>query len=292
MLPHLIPADPGSGLKQDVVLYENAVVFAGPPQGQPNPGKFGFLQAPEMIKLGDTWKFVELPHAIDPEKAVVAVEGVIRGALADRGPVGPIEPPEFTEAKRALTQYTSENAHLLTAGKKEDLAKYHVGIIKPLNQCVRTAPTDAERLAFNKQIIDSLAAAYQTGLYPAGKDALVKNFIDKGGELAGLAAYALLSAEFGRKNEENPGELLANQKSWMDDLKGFIEKYPACEKVPDAYYSLAAGNEFLAEEDQGAEVLHRSEGQVRRLRFGEESGRSAQAPRPGRQISCPEGARP
>lgn len=254
LMPHLIPADPGSGLKQDAVLYENAVVFAGPPIGQANPGKFGFLQAPEMIKLGDTWKFVELPHAIDPEKPVVAVEGAFRAGLAGvmeiRGPGGSEDPPAFRDAKAELTKYTSENAHLLTTGKKEDLARYHVNIIKPLNQCVKTAPNDGEKLAFQKEIINNLATAYQTGKYPSGKEVLNKNFVDNGGTLAGLAAYALVSAEFGLRNEDNPGELLANQKKWMDDLKAFIEKYPDCEKVPDAYYSLAAGNEFLAEEEQ------------------------------------------
>ena len=27
--PHVIPADPASGLEKDLILYENAVVFAG-----------------------------------------------------------------------------------------------------------------------------------------------------------------------------------------------------------------------------------------------------------------------
>ena len=63
MMPHLIPADAATGPAQDLVLYENAVIFAGPPGGQPAPDKMAFLQVPEMIKIGDTWKFVELPRA-------------------------------------------------------------------------------------------------------------------------------------------------------------------------------------------------------------------------------------
>ena len=36
-MPHLIPADSGHGLEPGPVLYENAVIFAGPPNGQAQP---------------------------------------------------------------------------------------------------------------------------------------------------------------------------------------------------------------------------------------------------------------
>ena len=34
-----------------------------------------FLQAPEMVRVGETWKFVELPRPVDPAKPLVAAEG-------------------------------------------------------------------------------------------------------------------------------------------------------------------------------------------------------------------------
>src|SRR5262249_30908110 len=74
----VIPADPGTGPEKDLVLYENAVIFAGAPGGQTGAAKTSFLQVPEMIKLGETWKFVELPRAVDPEKPVVASASGIR----------------------------------------------------------------------------------------------------------------------------------------------------------------------------------------------------------------------
>jgi thiol-disulfide isomerase/thioredoxin len=252
MMPHLIPADPGSGLKSDLTLYENAVIFAGPANATANPGKMAFLQAPEMIKIGETWKFIALPKAIDPEKPVVTSDEGLRASLMrDQGPGGasPNDPPQFAKAKQDLAKFTTDNAQLLTTGKKEDLARYHVDIIPFLRECVKHASKESEKLAFEKQTIDSLAAAYQTGFYPKGAE-LLDNFKAKGPELEGYAAYSRLSADFARRNEENPGELLANQKKWMDDLKSFVTKYAECEKVPDALYNLAAGLEFLAEEDE------------------------------------------
>ena len=87
--PHVIPADPAGGLKKDLVLYENAVIFAGGPAAQASSVKASFLQVPEMIKLGETWKFVELPRAVDPEKPVVASTSGIRSAIYDVGPRAP-----------------------------------------------------------------------------------------------------------------------------------------------------------------------------------------------------------
>ena len=79
------------------------MIFAGPANGQAGPGKVAFLQAPELIKLGETWKFVELPRAIDPEKPVVAGEGGIRSwVFRQQGGTGEADNPELEAAlKRA-----------------------------------------------------------------------------------------------------------------------------------------------------------------------------------------------
>ncbi len=82
--PHVIPADPAVGLAKDVTLYENAMVIPGTSADQQNAAKMAFLQIPDMIQLGSTWKFVELPHAIDPEKPIVAAATSMRSMLFDR----------------------------------------------------------------------------------------------------------------------------------------------------------------------------------------------------------------
>ena len=83
-MPHVIPAD--AGLKDDLLLYENAFVFVNPPGGQGDPMQMAYLQATEIVRLGDTWKFVQLPRVIDPEKPVATVaDGGIRGSLFQAG---------------------------------------------------------------------------------------------------------------------------------------------------------------------------------------------------------------
>jgi thiol-disulfide isomerase/thioredoxin len=257
MMPHLIPADPGSGLSQDLVLYENAVIFAGPPIGQAPAGKLAFLQAPEMVKVGDVWKFIELPRAVDPEKPVIAAEGGLRAALMrDQGEhaVAAVA-ADVDAALKALQQYVAENANLLETGKKEDLARYHVGIVAKLNDVLKVVKTREERLTYNKQIIDSLVAAYQTGFFPKARQILegLMNPSAKavdGDKVASYAAFRQVFAEFALRNENNPGEILANQKKFMTELKDYIAKYPNAEEKPEALFQLAQGHEFFAEEDE------------------------------------------
>ena len=70
----MIPADPAGGLEKDVTLYENAMIIPGMAAARQTEAaaKLAFLQIPDMIQLGATWKFIELPRAIDPEKPIVA----------------------------------------------------------------------------------------------------------------------------------------------------------------------------------------------------------------------------
>src|SRR6185437_12119005 len=67
-LPHAIPADPALGLKNDILLYENAMIFAGSADGK-DASKVAYLNTSDLIKIGETWKFLDLPLATDPDKA-------------------------------------------------------------------------------------------------------------------------------------------------------------------------------------------------------------------------------
>jgi thiol-disulfide isomerase/thioredoxin len=262
LMPHVIPADPDSSLKQDLVLYENGVIFAGGPAGQANPNNISFLQVPEMVKIGDTWKFIELPRVVDASKPLVASEGGIRSWIfreqASGGAVG--QDPALEAAMKELAKYDEENA---TATSKKDLAVFHRGRIDKLQAVVKASKKPEEQLGFNKQIVDSLAAAYQTGLFPAGLPAL-DQLIAQGGSIGSYAAFRKIFAEFSVKNDEG-GNVMATQKKWMADLKDFLDKYPKAEEAPDALLQLASANEFNAEEEEAKkyyEVLARTYGET------------------------------
>jgi thiol-disulfide isomerase/thioredoxin len=250
LMPHLIPADADTGVAQDITMYENAVIFAGPANGQGAPEKVSFLQVPEMVKIGETWKFVELPRAVDPSKPVMAAEGGIRSWIF-RQQAAPenANSPELAAALDALAKFDGANAKLQAEGSKKDLAQFHVGRIPLLRAVVKVAQKPEDQLAYNKQIVDSLAAAFQTGFFANGSKLLDGLAAGDDGKVASYAAFRKISAEFAVKNDENGAQLMVNQKTWMADLKAFLDRYPKSDEAPDALIQLASASEFNAEED-------------------------------------------
>ncbi|QEH37508.1 Thiol-disulfide oxidoreductase ResA [Aquisphaera giovannonii] len=249
--PHVIPADPATGVREDLVLYENAVVFAGAPAaaGAAAPGaKVSFLQVPEMIKLGDAWKFVELPRAVDPDKPVVASAGGIRAAIFDTAGPGPQRDEAMEKALKALADYDSGNAPL-QQGEKKDVARFHYGRIPLLGAIVKVAKEPEDQLNYNKQIVDSLIAAYQTGAYPKARQVL-EGMVEGGTRISPYAAYRLIGADFVMRNEEPGSNFMANQKKWMADLEAFLTKFGKSEEAAEVLLQLGSSNEFNAEEDK------------------------------------------
>jgi peroxiredoxin len=249
--PHVIPADPGTGLEKDLILYENAVIFAGLPGMQSNTAKTSFLQVPEMIRLGDTWKFVELPRAVEPDKTVVASSSGIRAALFDIGSAAPQRDEAMDAALKSLADYDNANARLQT-GEKKDVAQFHYGRIPLLNAIVKVAKDPEDQLSYRKQIVDSLVAAYQTGSYPKARKVL-DGIIDENSKLSSYAAYRSIGAEFVMRNEEPGSNFLANQKKWMGELEGFLNRFGKSDEAAEVWLQLGSSNEFNAEEDKARE---------------------------------------
>jgi peroxiredoxin len=250
--PHVIPADPASGLAKDLTLYENAMVIPGTTAEQQNPAKLAFLQVPDMIQLGAAWKFIDLPRAIDPEKPIIATVSGIRSALFDKG--NDLQPRDEAVdiAMKALADYDIKGAPLLQSGQVEKIAQYHVGRVPLLRAVVKASKDPANQLGFNKQVVDSLIAALRTEVFPQGKKTLEAT-IAAGGKLGSYAAYSMIDAEFAMSNNAPNANILANQKQWMTDLEGFLKKFPDSDEVPSVLLHLANANEFNAEEKTARE---------------------------------------
>ncbi len=245
--PHVIPADAGAGLEKDITLYENAMIFPGTGAASKEPPKMAFLQIPDVIKLGATWKFIELPYAIDPEKPVVANASGLRTALFDKA--NNVQPRDeaMEAALRTLADYDVKNAALVQGGVAEKIVRYHHGRIPLLRDLVKVAPTSEDKLNYNKQVVDSLIGAIRTGLYSQGKE-LLASIVAGGGKLGSYAAYRSVEVEFAMANEKPGANVLANQKKWMADLEVFLDKFPGSDEAPDVLLQLASANEYNGEE--------------------------------------------
>jgi hypothetical protein len=247
--PHVIPAEAG-GLEKDLVLYENAMIFPSIPMtGNAAQPRMAFLQIPDLIQLGDTWKFIELPRAIDPEKPVVASNTGLRSTLFDRPSDSPAPRDEVADAAfKALVDYDNKNANLSRSADKREFVNFHLGRIPLLKEIVKATKDPEDQLSYAKQRVDSLVAALRTGEYPQGR-APLEAIVAEGGKLGSYAAYSLIGADFVLANEQPGGNMVANQKQWIKDLEGFMTKFPGSDEVPEVLYQLAIANEFSAEEE-------------------------------------------
>jgi thiol-disulfide isomerase/thioredoxin len=248
-LPHVIPADASAGLQKDLTLYENAMVIPSSTAGQAANAKLAFLQVPDMIQLGATWKFIELPRAIDPEKPIVAAVSGLRSMLFDKANQVAQQEEGVDAALKDLADYDVKNAPLLQRGEPEKVAAYHINRIPLLRAIVKLLKKPDEQLIYNKQVVDSLVAALRTGAYPQGKDVIDK-IIGDGGKLASYAASSLIDAEFAMKNDQPGANFLQNQKKWMADLEDFLTRYSTSDEVPMVLFKLAQANEFDGADDK------------------------------------------
>ena len=179
----------------------------------------------------------------------MAGEGVIRASLF-RQQSGPSrnEDPVVKEALEKLAKYDNANAKVQAEGNKKELAAFHWDRIPLLRAVEKLITEPVEKLSFQRQIVDSIAAAYQTGFAAEGAK-LLDGFKKEKGPIASYAAFRKISAEFALKNDEAGANLMANQKAWMTDLKGYLADYPNADEAKEALIQLASASEFNAEED-------------------------------------------
>lgn len=252
-MPHLIPADPENGLKDDALVYENGVIFAGLPNGQGDPMATSYLQAADLIKIGETWKFLALPRANDPKKSVVvaAQDAGFRMALVKAS--GPAQTgggnAKEDAAKLALANFDAKFGRILSEGTKREQASYHVERIPLLRELIKATDKPDEALLANKQIADSLAAAYQTGQYPKGFE-LLDTLIKQGGKIGSYAAYRKILAEYASAAEDPGANPVAVQKKHLANLAEYLKSYEKSDEAPDVLLQLASIHEYNADDEE------------------------------------------
>ncbi len=250
MMPHVIPSDVMTGMNSDIVLYENAAVFATPGSKSADPRSVTYLHVPEVVKLGDTWKFLDLPNAVDPSQPVAQLsEGRLRQALYGQVENGGPMPTESTVPAELLADLAKHDAAMPgpEAGDKV-MAQWHLDRIEILKKILAVASPD-EKLNFYKLVVHDLAEAYRTGLYPQGAT-LFDSLIKQGGKLGSFATYRRILAEFDLEADKPGANLQAVQEAMVDKLKGFLKDFPGSDEEPEVLFQLATVYEFNGGENE------------------------------------------
>lgn len=250
IIPHSIPAEASSDLKGDVLLYENAVIFPSLPNGTVDPMKAAYLHVPELIRIGETWKFVGLPLAIDPSKpaAPTSSEGIRAALFRERSPEALAgRDPALVEAEKKLAEYDAKSLPDVNPAEPRTVLKYHHGRLGLLREILRAAGRPEDQLLYNKQVVDDLTTCYQTGLYAEGAKA-IDEMARLGGKIGSYAAFRKILAE--NAMDDGAVDPQAHQKAYIARLQQFLTDHAKSEEAPDALLQLAMNHEFKAEEDE------------------------------------------
>lgn len=256
-MPHVIPSD--AGIKEDLVVYENAFIFANQPDNQGDPMAMAYLQANDLVKVGETWKFASVPQAVNPkEPSTIVSDTGLRAAIfrEDANAVAAnSDDPAMQKILDTIAQH-DQKAPAPDASNQQELAKFHVDRVNLLRDAIAAAKTPDEKLNYTRQAVDSLAAAYQTGLYGAASGVL-DQYAGGTGAIASYAAYRKSLAEFALAADEPGADYMKVQKDFLARLEAFLEKYPKSAEEPDVLLYLASSNEFNAEEEAARKYYER-----------------------------------
>lgn len=261
--PAIIPADTYKTPK-DLQVYENvmAIVDAGNPQ-QP-----GLVNVGELVRVGEVWKMTMLPQPLEGNLELTAgliMFHVLASGTADpTAPATPPVSPKIQELVEKKLKPLMENPPAPTAAKTV-FDKYYKQVENALIELVNESKTEDERAQWMRQLLDTVAAAVQSGNYPSGvaRLKLLEAEIAKAAPkspLVAVARYRWKLAEYAAAMQEARNNTEAMQKvhaAWLKDLEEFLDENPKAEDAPDAALQLAVALEFGGKTDKATKWYQR-----------------------------------
>jgi thiol-disulfide isomerase/thioredoxin len=246
--PGTVPAGT-AGATKDLQVYENVVAITE------TDGQHGQVQIGTLVKVGDTWRAIQLPTVPNDGQEEIAASGeFFNRAPTVRQPEMPSTAP--TDAlQAAMTELQELDAKSATATDAASRTRLHEARTKLLERIVGTSTTAEDKAMWVKQLADTVSAAVQSGEFDAGVDrldALLATLKMSGEEnLEAYVTFRRMSAEYGLNIQTAGGnDFAAIHEKWLKDLEEFAKAYPECPDSAEAMLQLAIAHEYSGDEDQ------------------------------------------
>jgi thiol-disulfide isomerase/thioredoxin len=239
-LPCVVPAGTEDSTA-DLTVYENvmAMVETG---GKPQPLTVGTL-----VRVGDTWRLVDLPTMTESAAEPLFVT-LPRPGRPDSAAV----PGQPSERVRELMTELQKVGDSLTNNSPEQ----HDRRAELLKQLAEESDTPENRTQWYRQLADTLNAAVQTGGYEGGIEKLKQLYESlkddpAAGDLAAYVQYRWMTAQHGHQlvmeGDKNYAKI---QDQWIEELSKFVEGNAKSPDAAEAMMELAIAEEFSGDEEQ------------------------------------------
>lgn len=248
--PGTVPAGTNGSIN-DLQVYENVVAITE------TDGVNGQVQIGTLVKVGETWRAIQLPVPVEDGQHEIAESGeffnkppVIRQPEMPSG-----GPSEELQTALAKLQELDQQAGTIPDGPAR--GQYHQARANLLQEIAAKSASAEEQSLWLRQLADSVSAAVQSGEFPAGIErlgALLASLNGKDPEIEAYVAFRKLSAEYGLKMQNSSAMDFAKvHQEWLDNLREFAEAYPDSPDTAEAMLQLAMAHEFAGEEDKAKE---------------------------------------
>ncbi len=242
--PGIVPAGTDGSIK-DLVVYENvmAIIESG--------GKHGQVQIGTLVKLGDTWRAIDLPQSANAQASLASAGSFFQASVVN--PVTSGQSGSSSKVQELLSQLENLDKAAVKAGSPTAKAKFNAQRANLLEQIADASGSAADRAMWMRQLADMVSAAVQSGAYPEGAQRLgtlaaklQKNKADE--SLAAYVKFRQMTAAYGLSLQAPKADFNKIQKKWLADLKKYITDYPKGTDTPEAMLQLAIAEEFGGEE--------------------------------------------
>ena len=270
--PGVVPAGKDDST-EDVTVYENAVAM------YESDGNSGQLMAGTMIKIGDTWKLVELPSLSDSGEAITQTVGnFFRPGMGD---VAVSKAAVSGSAMQGLVKSLEQiDTALATETSERKIAGLHADRADAVERLIASTDAPDERMTWIRQLVDTVSFAVQSNAYPGGLDRLKAartKYARRDKAIAAYIDYAVLSTDYASRLTPKADSVKV-QEWYLDRLTKFVSTYPDADESAQALLQLALGKEFennekealayyqqIVKDFRGNEAANKATGAIRRL---------------------------
>lgn len=249
--PGVLPAGT-AGSTKDLVVYDNVAAVIE------NDGKTAQLPVGSMVKVGDTWKLIDLP-TLGEDLATAAPAGYFFQAplpkVADTGDDTPTETGLSPEVQKLIAELEKIDKDLALARTPAAQARLNADRADLMEKLAEKATNAEEKANWQRQMADTVSAAVQGGGYPDGVDRLKKlqdKLADDGASKNEIAyvKFRYMTAAYTQSVQSEKADFVKIQEQWLKDLEQFVSDYPSCDDAAEAMLQLAIAQEFAGKDDE------------------------------------------
>ena len=239
--PGTIPAGT-EGSTEDITAYENVVAIVE------TEGKHGQIQIGTLVRVGDTWRAIELPR--------VHGEGDNQTAASGSGFFFHAPTPARTSAAAgAPNDQIQRLIESLTELDKKGpgQAGYPAKRADILEQIAEAAGSPEEKELWIRELANGVMVSVQDGSWPEGikrlESLLEKLDKQKQTNAAACVAFRILFINHDLKIAAGGKDEEKQRAEWLKQLEAFVNEFPKSIDASEAMLQLAMNEEFAAKED-------------------------------------------